>query len=215
MTMKKKLFCSVFALLSSVAVFAADAPSAAPQPGLKSYSDTYKVQHPYDLRGSDRFSVTDGPVYNLFIIKGDKGFTDNTKTGARTEMRWNTNWNKKEHFWEADVMIDPGSEGTAIMQVHATDCACEPIYVQVIANGDLRNDGNHTVIAHNMWGKWFHMVASYDPDSGDGRVWINGDLVVTRNDLHPHREWYFKNGVYGIKGDKSTTHFKNVKFWTR
>jgi hypothetical protein len=27
--------------------------------------------------------------------------------------------------------------------------------------------------------------------------------------------WYFKNGVYGITGAKSTAHFKNMRFWTR
>jgi hypothetical protein len=63
---------------------------------------------------------------------------------------------------------------------------------------------------------WFHLVCAYDPVSGNGRVWINGRLAITRNDPHPiGTVWYFKNGVYGITGSRSETHFKNVRFWTR
>jgi len=189
---------------------------AAPTDGLHQYTDTYNVQHPYNLPLSARFSITAGPTYNLFILKGDKGFTPTTGTGPRTEMRWNTNWTVKEHMWEADVMIDSGSQGSAIMQVHATACACEPIYVQVIPGGNLRNDNSSTVAANAMWGKWFHMISAYDPTTGNARVWINGSLVITRHDPHPlSTVWYFKNGVYGITGARSETHYRNFKFWTR
>jgi hypothetical protein len=213
--MKMKLhLLAVLAVITLSAVLAvAQTP---PFPGLKAYTDTYTVQHPYNLPESARFSISPGPVYNTFILKGDKGFTPTTTTGPRTEMRWNTNWTVTEHFWEADVLIDSGSQGSAIMQVHATACACEPIYVQVISGGNVRNDNGSTIIAPAMWGKWFHMIASYDPTSGDGHIWINGKLVLTRHDPHPlSTVWYFKNGVYGITGTKSETHYKNIRFWTR
>jgi hypothetical protein len=221
--MKKIIVMSVIAVLGVCTLFVGRpavkvqaAPPADPHAGFKPYTDTYKVQHPFNLPESARFSVTAGPTYNAWIFKGDKGFTSTTKTGPRTEMRWNLDWTVKEHMWEADVNIDPGSQGSAIMQVHATACACEPIYVQVLPGGNLRNDNGSTIIAPAMWGKWFHMLVAYDPVSGNGRVWINGSLVLTRHDPHPlSTVWYFKNGVYGITGAKSETHYKNFQFWTR
>jgi len=51
------------------------APQADPTAGLKQYSDTFKVQHPYNLPESARFSTTAGPEYNAWIMKGDKPFS--------------------------------------------------------------------------------------------------------------------------------------------
>src|SRR5262249_11194778 len=76
---------------------AATAPS--PTSGLTEYTDTYSVQHPYDLAESARFSVTAGPEYNAWIMKGDKPFKQGSGTGPRTEMRWGTNWSGTEHQW--------------------------------------------------------------------------------------------------------------------
>ncbi len=40
--------------------------------------------------------------------------------------------------------------------------------------------------------------------------------AITRHDPHPAGTVsYFKNGVYGITADRSETHFRNVRFWTR
>lgn len=62
-------------------------------------------------------------------------------------------------------------------------------------------------------GKWFHVLAAYNPTSAEGRVWINGELKITRNYVRPpETEWYFKNGVYNTSGS-SKAHFKNIRFW--
>src|SRR5436305_8224651 len=117
---RRLVLLSIVAAVSAIPLgFAIANASAATNPtaGLTPYTDTYKVQHPYNLPQSARFSITNG-VYNLWILKGDKGFTSGTSTGARTEMRWVTNWSSGEHLWEADVLIDPGTTGTCIMQVH-------------------------------------------------------------------------------------------------
>jgi hypothetical protein len=185
-----------------------------PTAGLHPYTDTYKVQQPYDLAVSDRFSVTAGPTYNAWVLKGDKPFSAGSGTGPRTEMRWG-NWSGVEHMWEADVLIDTGTTGAAIMQVKSND-GYEPVYVNVKGDGDLYNDSNHTVLASGVWGVWFHLICGYDPVSGDGRVWINGRLAITRHDPHPvGTVWYFKNGVYNVTGAKAEAHFRNVRFWTR
>jgi hypothetical protein len=90
---------------------------AGPTSGLTRYSDAYTVQHPYDLPQSARFSVTGGPTYNVWILKGDKPFKQGSGTGPRTEMRWHTGWSGTEHQWSGDVLIDQGTSGACIMQV--------------------------------------------------------------------------------------------------
>ncbi len=192
----------------------AQQPPGGPTAGLRQYPDSYKVQQPYDLPPSARFSVTGGPTYNAWIVKGDKPFSQGSGTGPRTEMRWGS-WSGVEHMWEADVMIDPGTDGAAIMQVKSND-GFEPVYVNVRNNGTLYNDSNHTPLASNMEGVWFHMLCSYDPVSGDGSVWINGRLTITRHDPHPiGTVWYFKNGVYNVTSARAEAHFTNMRFWTR
>jgi hypothetical protein len=186
-------------------------PLASPTSGLTRYTDSYSVQHPYDLSTSARFSITDG-VYNTWILKGDKPHTPTSNTGPRTEMRWKTNWTSGEHLWEADVLIDKGTERTCIMQIKSSN-AGEAIYVQVQNGGDIYH-GSHALVAKNMWGKWFHLTADYNPATGAAHIWINNSLAFTTHHADPAgTEWYFKNGVYNLAGDKSATHFKNIQFW--
>jgi hypothetical protein len=186
-------------------------PSNGPVAGLAEYTDTYNVQHPYDLSASDRFSVT-GEVYNTWILQGDKAHSPSSATGPRTEMRWASNWSGGEHLWEADVLIDPGTEHTCIMQVKS-NTAGEAIYINVRYGGNLYN-GTHTLLATAMWGKWFHLASAYNPTTGRAGVWINNTLVDSGTSVHPAgTQWYFKNGVYNLDGAKAQAHFKHIRMW--
>lgn len=207
---------STYALLAAAAVLAAGAqaaPAAAasdPTSGLTRYTDTYSVQHPYNLPESDRFSITNG-VYNTWILKGDKPFKAGSTTGARTEMRWVTDWSSGEHLWSGDVEIDSGTNGTCIMQVHAVTPG-EAIYIQV-KNGDLYNSVG-TLLVKNIVGTWFHLDAAYNPSDHSVKIWVNDALVLSTTYTKPSgTEFYFKNGVYNLSGSKSETHFKNIEFW--
>jgi hypothetical protein len=198
-------------------------PSPSPSPGtvvgvtghtLLAYSDTYVVQHPYNLSESDRFSVSSGPVYNAWIYKNDKPLKPGSHTGPRTEMRWSDWIHHTEHMWEADVLVDQGSDEVAIMQVKSND-AGEKAYMKVEHGGDVYDVfGGNKVIASKVWGKWFHMSVDYDPVSGLYRVMVNGKTVVNLNHGKDTKTtWYFKNGVYNTASTKSETHFKNIRFW--
>ena len=188
---------------------------AAPTAGLTQYQDTYKVQFPYNLSQADRFSVTAGPEYNAWIDKGDKPFKKGSSTGPRTEMRWATNWSETEHQWSADVFVEPGTDGAAIMQVKG-DTGGEAIYINVHSNGNVYNSVNKTPLATNMSGKWFHLNSDFNPANGTVRVWINNNLVLTTHYSAPaSKVWYFKNGVYNTNSAKSEAHFKNVTFWRK
>ena len=66
----KKLTTTAIAVLSICAlclVFGSASVQAAPTDGLHQYTDTYTVQHPYNLPESARFSVTAGPTYNALL----------------------------------------------------------------------------------------------------------------------------------------------------
>jgi hypothetical protein len=190
------------------------APAADPTAGLRQYTDTYKVQHPYDLPESARFSVTGGPEYNAWIFKGDKPFSPGSGTGPRTEMRWGTNWSGKEHQWSADVQVDSGTDGACIMQVKGATGG-EAIYLNVHSGGNLYNSVNRTPLATGLWGRWVHLNADYNPANGSVRVWLDGNLVLSTHYSAPaSKVWYFKNGVYNTNGAKAEAHFKNITFWT-
>ena len=183
-----------------------------PTDGFKQYTDTYKVQQPYDLKVSDRFVETNGE-YICWVNKTDKPLKVGSTTGARTEMRWK-DWTRTEHRWEADVFVEPGTDHTAIMQVKS-NTGGEPIYLQV-QNNNLYNDNDiKTPAVVNFTGKWFHIVTGYNPETGLGQIWVNGELKLTRTDKKPlETVWYFKNGVYNTS-KTSKAHFKNVKFWIK
>jgi hypothetical protein len=188
-----------------------------PVPGVHAYTDTYTVQHPYNLPVSARFSVDPGPVYNAWVLKGDKPLRPGSGTGPRTEMRWALNWSRGLHIWEADVLVDAGTEKTAIMQVKSDNGGREAIYAQVV-HGNLYNvSGGGGLVLSNVLGRWFHMACAYDPASGVSRIWVNGQLVSTGHYPRPASTiWYFKNGVYYNGGGnlKSEAHFKNIQFWS-
>jgi hypothetical protein len=198
-----------------VGATAAPAQAASPTSGLTRYTDTYKVQHPYDLPQSDRFSVSSGPEYNAWILKGDKPFSKGSGTGPRTEMRWATNWSGSEHQWSADVLVDAGTAGACIMQVKG-DTGGEAIYLDVHDDGNLYNSVSKTALATGLWGTWFHLNADFNPATGTARVWVNEHLVLTTHYSAPaDKVWYFKNGVYNTTGAKAEAHFKNITFWRK
>jgi hypothetical protein len=205
----------------ATAAAAAPAAKAAvpPAPGVHAYTDTFTVQHPYDLPEAARFSVGPGPVYNAWVLKGDKPLKPGSGTGPRTEMRWATNWSKGLHVWEADVLVDAGTDRTAIMQVKSNNGGREAIYAQVVG-GNLYNSASGALVARNVLGQWFHMACAYDPAPGVSRIWINGQLVATGHYPRPASTiWYFKNGVYSSGGrnltnPKSQAHFENIQFWS-
>ncbi|WP_282942190.1 CBM35 domain-containing protein [Paenibacillus sp. RC67] len=168
-------------------------------------SNSYYVQNRTNAPMSERFWIVNG-VYTTRVYSGEE----------RVEMRWN-NWadQNKDNMWEADVMFEPGTEKTAIMQIKS-NTGGEPIYIQATSNGNIRNNGDSTNIATNMAGKWFNLKCAFNPSTGVGRIWINDVLVKTRQYNTSDREWYFKNGTYnnGISdGNYSEAHFKNIRVW--
>ncbi|HZP60524.1 MAG TPA: chitobiase/beta-hexosaminidase C-terminal domain-containing protein [Opitutaceae bacterium] len=199
-----------------LALFALGRVTAAPTDGLVQYSDTFTVQKPYDLNISDRFTASDvnGVLqYNCQIHSGDHALYITSTTQPRTEMRWNTNWNGGERMWEADVLVDSGTDNqTCIMQVKSNNGGNEAIYLTV-NGGNLYDSYGSSPIASNIIGKWMHIICAYNPSTGLARVWINGNQVESTTRSRPAGSiFYFKNGTYHV-ATLSKDHFQNVKFW--
>jgi hypothetical protein len=213
----RRLVIAFAAAMATAAVVAGGAAAQAattpksPTAGLTKYKDDFNVQHPYNLPQSARFSSSGG-VYSCWILKGDKPLYKGSRTGPRTEMRWQANWRSGEHMFDADVLVDPGTEGTAIMQVKSNTKG-EPIYL-VVQHGDLYH-GTGTRIATGVVGHWFHLTVDYNPSAGVAHVWLNNQLIFTRRVSGQGAQYYFKNGVYNIKGSRSETHWKNITFWKK
>jgi hypothetical protein len=186
--------------------------SADPSAGFTEYTDDFKVQHPYNLKESDRFSFVNG-IYSTWIHHSDLPFKPGSKTGPRTEMRWLQDWKSGERMWEADVLVDAPTSHSAIMQVKTDDPGGhEAIYLQV-KDGNLENGGG-PVIAKNVVGHWMHINVAYNTATRVARVWINKCLVFTRK--HPvAATWYFKNGIYNCDPAMCQSHFKNIHFFRR
>lgn len=185
-------------------------PGPNPHEGFTEYQDMFKVQHPYDLPESDRFSSENG-VYTAWITKDDKGYSPGTPTGPRTEMRWFANWTTGERMWEADVMYETGTTHCAIMQVKGNAVGA-PIYLQV-NDGALRNSVR-PVFLNDTYDRWMHINVAYNPDTGVGRVWVDNCLLLTITN-NTKDAWYFKNGVYGCDTARCRAHFKNIRLWKK
>ena len=115
-------------------------------------------------------------------------------------------------MWEGDIMFESGTEHTCLMQIKS-NTGREAVYLQV-EHGNLYNDSDHKhVLLEDATGKWFHVLAAYNPTTGVNRVWINGELKLSGHYPRPiDTVWYFKNGVYNASGT-SKSHFKNIHFY--
>jgi hypothetical protein len=193
----------------SLALAALPVCAQSPTFGFAVYSDTFKVQKPYDIPVEERFSDTGG-MYTTKVLHGDKPFEKGNTTQPRTEMRWTT-WSNQnqEHMFEADVMYESGCLKTCIFQVKSNTSG-EAVYLRVIENGDLLWLGNGAIVRKGGYGVWFNLKAAYNPASHVSRVWINDELKQTGR--YSGGGWYFKNGCYTVDAPgPAVAHFKNIK----
>lgn len=183
-----------------------------PTEGFTEYMDTFKVQHPYDLMESDRFSFQGG-IYTTWVLSTDKPFEMGSATGPRTEMRWSQDWSTGERIWDGNVMYESPSSQACIMQVKGeAPIGGEAVYLQV-NGGNLRNSVQKAFLT-NSYDKWMNIKTAYNTATRVGRVWVNNCLLYTTT-YSTANTWYFKNGTYGCNASICKTHFKNIRFWQR
>lgn len=172
---------------------------------------TYEVQHPYNLKLSERYHynpVTD--THDFWVYFSDKPHAPPpNRTEARTEMRLQS-YRTGEHMFDADVKIVPGTFA-CIAQVF--DAAHGPA-LMLIAHPDGTVTAGRTTIATNAIGHWWNLKITNDP-SPDGKikVYVNNIPAGTFNSRGP-REYYFKCGVYSRRdSDHSEVFYRHIREW--
>jgi Alginate lyase len=181
---------------------------------------SFKVQWPFNVPESSRFTLTNG-VYHLLVFSNDKPFAPGNTTKPRTEMRFD-DYTTGAHQFEADMMVPAGTGGTSIMQIH-TGNAQSPkfgatqlmLFFETSAGGSLHFYSGQQ-LAGNLYNKWFHLNVIHDTKTGLITVYINGTLVFSKHDNRAG-DYYMKGGVYAQNGEtkKMEVFIKNLKLWSK
>lgn len=188
--------------------------------GWKEIPFTYEIQHPYDLKASDRydFDVTNN-IHRFWVYFTDKPHAlPPNKTNARSEMRLEAATNGV-YMFDGDVFISPGTFA-CVGQV--LDAAHGPV-AMIIAHPDgtvtaqthdspLIND----LINTNAIGHWWNLKMENDiSDGGKIKIYVDNVLKGTYPNRGP-REYYFKCGVYSRENSSlSEVRYRNIKLWTK
>jgi len=174
----------------------------------------YEIQHPFDLKTSDRYEFdSTNSVHHFWVYFTDKPHAPPpNKTNARTEMRLET-FSAGERMFDGDVLIKPGTFA-CIAQVF--DAKHGPMQM-IIAHPDGRvTMRGRDLVMTNAIGKWWNLKMANDTKPG-GKVKIYADnVLVGTYDSRGPRDYYFKCGVYARDGsDKSEVFYRNIKTWAR
>ena len=179
----------------------------------------FKVQYPYDLQQSARYTFSNG-IYHLWVFNSDKPFSSGTKTLPRTEMRFPDYKAPAQEQFEADMMVPSGTTNVCICQIHTSDAespkfGATAFMLDVRDNGQLRHYDDR-LVATNLYGHWFHLNVIHDTVQHTVQCYIN-NRYFTRYTTNKATEFYFKCGVYEQRGgsDEMQVYIRNVKLWTK
>ena len=193
-------------------VIAPDCPGD-PTAGWTEYSDTFQVEHPFDLPVADRFSIASG-IYTFWVMSNDKPHVAGNTTAPRTEARWSNFTNTSMHMWAADVLLDTPLDHTTIMQVHTTATGAGPVYLRV--DGGAIHPLNGPNFVTGLMDKWFNLKVAFDPMTLSTTIWVNNCQKVQRV-IGPRGDsvFYFKNGSYTCPGTICRDHYKNFHLYQK
>lgn len=193
---------------------------ADPTTGFTQNPFTFRLQWPYNLPQSARFSFLNG-VYHLWVFSNDKPLRPGNTTRPRTEMRF-ADYTSGAHEYAADLMVPTGTSGTCVYQIHTGDAqspkfgATQIMLFFEAANGGSLHIYHGQQIASGLYNKYFHLNAIQDTKTHLISIYINGALVYTKKD-NGAGDYYMKSGVYG-QSDMSKemqVFIKNPTLWSK
>jgi hypothetical protein len=209
-----------------------------PTQGWTEYRDSFHLEHPYRVPANTRFSITGG-IYNFWVFPNDSPHspiamgrnprTEATYGGLRDKQNVGTvggvsakigYFTTGMRMYSADMLLEPSSSGSAIMQIHTTATGGGPIGLR-LSGGNLVNNGSLTVVTGStvpggLVNRWFNFKASLNTANRQVQIWINNCLKSTYTGPRGDGRFYFKNGVYFCDdGGGCRTHFKNVHFYEK
>jgi hypothetical protein len=186
-----------------------------PTAGLMEYKDTFRVEHPYDLPTSARFSI-EGGIYNFWVMQGDKKHNPtSTAKNPRTEARWSQNFRTGVRMFSADIFWDKSiTKGTVVMQVHTTSTGIGPVYM--VGNAGGVSPLNAGKVPGGIFDKWINLKVEINASTTASRYWVNNCLVGsmgsgTRGDGND----YFKIGVYHCDAGTCRAKVKNIHLYQK
>jgi hypothetical protein len=173
--------------------------------GMTEYKDTFKVQHPYDLKPEERYSLMDG-IYAIWVMKGDKPHEPGNTTRERTEFRW-SDMSSGTYLWTGDFKVQNDSQHVCIFQVKNSG---PPTGVYLRVDGGNLHQLNGGNFLSGIYDKWYNLKVVVDTGAATGKVYINNCLKQTVNMPRGSGTWYFKNGTYTCDSTLCKAFFKNI-----
>jgi hypothetical protein len=210
-----KLFALIFLALNLFSSRAADMNAVVNLTnGWKQIKFKYEIQHPYDLKTSERydFDATNN-IHHFWVFFSDKPHAPPpNKTNARTEMRLET-FSAGELMFDGDVFICPGTFACIAQVFDAKHGPMQMIFAHPDGRVTVRD---HELLMTNAIGQWWNLKMTCDTKAGGKvRIYANDKLVGTYDSRGP-RDYYFKCGVYSRDhSDKSEVRYRNIKMWAR
>jgi hypothetical protein len=200
-----------------------------PTMGYTEYKDTFHVESPYTLPTNNRFSITNGGIYNFWVFPNDSAHspTANGKS-PRSEARWGQlvdaatggNFTTGQRIWSGDAFWESSVTGSIIFQVHTTATGIGPVYMNM--TGTSISDtppisGGTTIMGGSLAGRWVNMKVAFDAATRSSQVYINNCLMGTiTNGTGGDGHFYFKNGVYHCGAAAGCRdHYKNIHFYKK
>jgi len=212
------LLAGIFLALNLISVRVAGAAetnsAASLTDGWQQVPFKYEIQHPYDLKTSDRydFDVMNN-IHHFWVYSTDKPHAPPpNKTEARTEMRLET-FSTGEHMFDGDVYISPGTFACIAQVFDAKHGPMQMVFAHPDGRVTMRG---HDLITTNAIGRWWNLKMSNDPkDGGKVKIYADNVLVGTYDSRGP-RDYYFKCGVYARKDSgRSEVRYRNIKMWVK
>jgi hypothetical protein len=186
-----------------------------PTAGFAEYKDTFRVEHPYDLPVSARFSI-EGGIYTFWVMQGDKRHNPtSTASNPRTEARFSQNFRTGIRMFNADVFWEKSvTRGTVVMQVHTTATGIGPVYL--VANGDNVAPITGSRVPGGLFDRWINLKVLINADSTASQYWVNNCPIAskgsgTRGDGND----YFKIGVYHCDSGTCRARVKNIHLYIK
>ncbi len=190
------------------------------QDGWDTLKVDFKVQSPYNLPQSQRYTVDNG-VYHMLVMNNDESFAKGNEHRPRTEQRFNPDYTSGKVWYAADFKVPQGTSNVCVMQIHtgneqSHDFGATTFMLFFMGDqaGSLHMYSSKPVLAGNLYDKWFHLDVLHDVGAKTVTAWVDGKQITVHK-TNDSPDFYMKDGVYSQNGasPKMEVYIKNIKMW--
>ncbi|MFI7632635.1 hypothetical protein [Nonomuraea sp. NPDC049400] len=191
-----------------------------PTTGWRQASFTYKMQKPWNLSLSQRYSYDAATgTHRMWVYSTDEPMEEGSTTDPRTEMRWFQEYSAGRHMWDADVYVAAGTDGATVMQILRVKRPSGTPATDFMVNASDDNGGtlriyNGTVLKTGVYNTWLNLKVAHDAGAGKIDVYVDDRLVATVDDRGPATR-HFKNGVYHHGEGRAESRYRDIRYWVR